>query len=256
MMSTFSRFFRTNLRSVPSAFAPAAQEATRSDAGFTRDNPAPVGTPVDAGPLRLTVRSVVTGDDALSAILGASPMNGEPRDGIGYVLVNLAAENISQQPVHIGNDDFALVDAAGDVRRFLDVITPTPALDAFIDPGATAEGWLSFSAPVDESALVIQADPLFLDGDWADRFLALGPDTIPAAAQPPAEVNDAGRDPTAPAAPGIPVVTADWQLVLEEIVRGAAVFDLVDYRTGALKVDDATGEADGSEWVALHFTIT
>ncbi|MFM9108129.1 MAG: hypothetical protein ACKOWF_15685, partial [Chloroflexota bacterium] len=37
--------------------------------------------------------------------------------------------------------------------------------------------------------------------------------------------------------------------------RGAAVFDLVDYRPGALRIEDATG-ADGSEWVALRFTIT
>jgi hypothetical protein len=235
--------------------AAAAQDA-RSDAGLTRDNPAPIGAAIDAGPLRLTVRSIVFGPDAVGAILGASPMNAEPREGVSYVLVNLAAENLTDRPVSIGNDDFGLVGASGNVRRFLDVVVPTPALAVTLDPGASAEGWLAFSTASDESGLVLWFDPLFVDGDWADRFLGIDASGMIPVAPNPQPVNEEGRDPAAPVPPGVLVVTSDWQLLLQEIVRGAAVFDLVDYRTGALRVDDATGEADGSEWVALRFTIT
>ncbi|MFM9107726.1 MAG: hypothetical protein ACKOWF_13620, partial [Chloroflexota bacterium] len=137
---------------------------------MTRDNPAPLGAPVDAGPLRLAVLSVVTGPDAVASALAASPMNVAPREGIDFVLVNLSAANLGPLPVHLGNDDFGLAGSDGVVRRFLDLAPPEPALDGFIQPGATAEGWLAFSAPAGDPALVLIADPLFLDGDWADRY--------------------------------------------------------------------------------------
>jgi hypothetical protein len=183
-------------------------------------------------------------------------MNAEPREGIGYVLVNLSAENTTDQLVYLGNDDFALVGASGNVRRFLGVTPPDPALEGAIEPGETVDGWLVFSAPADETGLIVMFDPLALDGDWADRYLALGPDVLPPPVPAPQPVNDTGRDPLAPVDLGAPVITGEWQLELQEIATGAAVFDLVDYRTGALKIDDALGESDGSVWLALRFRIT
>ena len=49
-------------------------------------------------------------------------------------------------------------------------------------------------------------------------------------------------------------MTEQWSVELLDVVSGAAAFDLVDYRTGALGIGDAVGE-DGSVWVALRFRI-
>jgi hypothetical protein len=55
-------------------------------------------------------------------------------------------------------------------------------------------------------------------------------------------------------AAGEVAVTEEWSVALLDVVAGAAAFDLVDYRTGALGAGDASGD-DGSVWVALRFQI-
>ena len=64
--------------------------------------------------------------------------------------------------------------------------------------------------------------------------------------------NDAGTDVSAALGIGEAAVTDQWSVTLLDVVSDAAAFDLVDYRTGALGVGDATG-ADGSVWIALRF---
>ena len=77
---------------------------------------------------------------------------------------------------------------------------------------------------------------------------------IPDLAQRAAAPNDAGTDVTAALGIGEAAVTDQWSVELLDVVTDAAAFDLVDYRTGALGVGDATGE-DGSVWIALRFRI-
>lgn len=219
--------------------------------------PTPLGEETDAGPLRLRVLDVVTGPEATERVVAASPTNGAPREGIGYVLVNLEVGNDGERAVPLDNDDFALAGASGLVRRFVGAQPPEPAIDGVLDPGATREGWVVLSAPDDETDLVLLFDSLALPGAWADRTLALEVGAALPAAPPLAKPNDAGTDPSAPAGPGTTVVTADWEIELLEAAEGEAVFDLVDYRTGALGVGDAVGEdADGTVWVALRLRVT
>ncbi|MCA9878833.1 MAG: hypothetical protein KC442_13670, partial [Thermomicrobiales bacterium] len=62
--------------------------------GQSRANPVPLGDVAAAGPLAIEVVEVLSGADAVAAILGASPMNSEPRDGTTYVAVNLQVRNV------------------------------------------------------------------------------------------------------------------------------------------------------------------
>lgn len=235
-----------------------AQEATPAAtpaAGLSRANPTPLGKTVQAGPLVLRVEEVLTGPDALAAILNASPMNAEPRAGVAYVAVNLSARNTGDQPLWLNNDDFAVTGASGLVQRFLGVQPPDPALDLTLAPGDAAAGWLAFGVPVDESSLLLLFDSPALGGVWADRVLALQDGArIPDLPQRAAAPDTAGSDPAAPLVIGETAVTDQWSLTLLEVVSGAPAFDLVDYRAGALGPGDAAGE-DGSIWVALHFQI-
>lgn len=230
------------------------QEAT--GIGMSRANPVPVSEVAEAGPLEIQVLEMLYGADAVAAILGASPMNSEPRDGTTYVAVNLNVRNVGKNPLWVNNDDFGLTGDAGLVRRFLGALPPAPALDQILGPGEEAAGWIALSAGIEESNLLLLFDSVSIGGNWADRVLALQDGaTVPDASQRTAAVDSAGTDPAAPLALGESAVTEQWAVELIDVVTGEAAFNIVDYRTGALSVADAVA-ADGSLWVALQFRVT
>ena len=230
-------------------------DAAAETAGLSRAEPVPLGEAVIAGPAELRVLDVLIGPEAVAAILAASPHNLEPRDGATYVAVNLAARNAGGAPLWLDNDDFALTGDSGLVQRFLGVQPPEPALNVTLEPGEAASGWIAFAAGASEGSLLLLFDSLELGGTWADRVLALQEGArIPDLPTRVAAPNDAGADPSTPLGPGEVAVTDQWSVELIDVVTGASAFDIVDYRTGALGVGDASGE-DGSVWVALRFRI-
>jgi len=235
-----------------------AQEATPTPAssiGLTRADPAPLGAVVQAGPVELQVIDVLNGQEAVAAVLAASPTNVEPREGMTYVAVNLLARNTGSQPLWLDNDDFALTGDSGLVWRFLGSQPPDPALNVTLNPGEKTEGWVTFGIPSEESSFLLIFDSLEIGGSWADRVLASQEGAqIPDLSQRAAAPNDAGNDVSTALGIGQAAVTDQWSVELLDVVTDAAAFDLVDYRTGALGVGDATGE-DGSVWIALRFQI-
>jgi hypothetical protein len=214
-----------------------------------------LGETVVAGPIEFQVLNVLSGPDAVAAVLTASPTNVEPRDGTTYVAVKLAARNTGSEPLWLDNDDFALTGDSGLVRRFLGAQPPDPALELALAPGESTEGWVAFGVPVDEGSLMVLFDSLELGGAWADRVLAIQDGAqISDLAQRAVAPNDAGTDFSTALGVGEAAVTDQWSIELLDVVTGAPAFDLVDYRTGALGVGDATG-VDGSVWVGLRFQI-
>ena len=246
------------LGSSQTGVAVVAQEATPTpdpSFGLSRADPAPLGAVVQAGPVELQVLGVLSGPEAIDAVLAASPTNVEPREGLTYVAVNLSARNIGSQPLWLDNDDFALTGDTGFVWRFLGARPPDPALEATLNPGETTEGWVAFGIPLEERSLLLIFDSLEIGGSWADRVLAIQDGAqIPDRSQRTAEANDAGTDFSTALGIGEAAVTDQWSVALLDVVMDAAAFDLVDYRTGALGIGDATG-ADGSVWIALRFRI-
>jgi hypothetical protein len=234
------------------------QEATPTAGpaqGHSRADPVPLGELALAGPVELRVREVLAGADAVTAILGAAATNAEPREGMTYVAVRLSARNTGPNPLWLDNDDFALTGNSGFVYRFLGAQPPDPALDGELAPEQAVEGWVAFGVPNEENALLLLFDSLALGGSWADRVLALQEDArIPDVARRAAAKNGAGVDPTAPLGAGEVAITDEWSVELLDVVSGAAAFDIVDYRTGALGAGDAVGD-DGSVWVALRFHV-
>ena len=210
---------------------------------------------MQAGPIELKVLGVLSGPEAVASVLAASPTNVEPRDGFTYVAVNLSARNTGSQPLQLDNDDFAVTGDSGLVWRFLGAQPPEPALDVTLNPGESSAGWVTFGIPVEESSLLLIFDSLEFSGYWADRVMALQEGAqIPDLAQRKAAPNDAGTDFASALGLGEVAVTDQWSVELLDVVTSEAAFDLVDYRTGALGVGDATG-ADGSIWIALRFRI-
>src|SRR5918993_2585201 len=156
--------------------ATMAQEATpTSDPSFglSRADPTPLGAVVQAGPVELQVLGVLSGPEAIDAVLAASPSNAEPRDGMTYIAVNLSARNTGSQPLWLDNDDFALTGDSGLVWRFLGARPPDPALDVTLNLGESTEGWVAFGIPLEESSLLLIFDSLEIGGPWADRMLGI-----------------------------------------------------------------------------------
>lgn len=219
--------------------------------------------PTTAGPLRLSIAEMLRGDEAVAAVLAADGSNQPPRDGLTYLLLRLEIGNRGDRPVVVDPGDFAVVGAAGNPARFLGVAPPDPPLGGVLDAGAAADGWLAFAVPIDEPGQTLLFDSLTLPGTWADARLPLDPaaDAGPTPEPEPkpdatAEPNRAGTDPAAPASLGEPVVTADWRLEPAEILTGADVFALVDYRAGALGEQEAVGQdQDNSVWLALRLRV-
>jgi len=233
--------------------APLAWTAATAAPGDTRAEPVPFAEEGAAGPWRLTILEVVTGADATTRVTDASPFNEPPRDGFTYVLVRLRAQNAGDRAQPLSGDDFALTGASGTVRRFVGAVSPEPTLDAVVPAGETRDGWLVLGAPADETNLLLLFDSVALSGRWADRVFALQPGaTIPdgaAAAQP----DQAGTDSAAAVGLNEPFATAEWQVEVLEVVQGAAVYDLMDFRTQALGIDQAVNE---DPWLALRLRVT
>jgi hypothetical protein len=224
----------------------------------TPDAPAALQTEVVAGPWRLTVQEVVTGDDANNLVTGASPANLPLPEGLSYVAVRVAATNAGTVAAHIDGNDFAVTDASGIVQRAGGATAPNPALAGDVEPSASLDGWVVGVAPGDATGLVLLFDSVTLTGDWADAAFALtdGAALTPAASRA-AELNRVGRSADDPAGFNTAVATRDWIVELLDVKQGLAVVDLFpqsDYRTTALLGNDPSVVA--GTWLAFQVRIT
>jgi hypothetical protein len=228
--------------------------AGRAAPGDGRSEPVPLGEEAEAGPWRMAVLEVLTGGEATDLVAGASAANEPPRDGFTYVAVRLRATNAADRPFALHGDDFALTGASGLVRRSVGAQPPDPPLDGVVEPGEEREGWVVLGAPAEEADLLLVYDSLTIPGLWADRVFALEDGAAVAdAGEDAAEPDEAGTDPARPVGAGEAFTTAEWRVELVEVVRCGAVFDLVDFRTGALGAGDAS---NASPWVALRVRVT
>lgn len=219
--------------------------------GDSRANPISLGDEGSAGPWRFRVLEVVTGPEATELVTAAAPTNDPPRDGATYVAVRIAARNTSDQSLIIDGNDFAITGRSGLIRRFVGATPPEPALDGTVDAGAIREGWVVLGESSGEEQLLLLFDSTTLDGTWADRVFALEDGaSVPPLGTPVAQPNEVGVAADSPAGVDEPIVTAGWEIELLEVVSGAAVYELVDYRTGAL------GPGDADDWIALRLQIT
>jgi hypothetical protein len=164
----------------PPAGSTAAPNASDPDTpavagqGMSAANPAPVGTPVEAAK-GWTVTVVETILQADRAMVGVNEFQ-HPQTGEQYVLANLKVHNGSDRPdpplsaVKLSALSNGAANPAGHD------LVPAPKLDlnAQLQPGATAQGWVPFQVPAGAHDVVLLAEPLItLDQNADQRFLAL-----------------------------------------------------------------------------------
>ena len=225
--------------------------------GDALSQPVAYGAEGTAGPWKLTLLEVHTGDDATKLVTDASGTNAPPPDGMTYVVLKLRAQNTGTTPLEIGNDDFGVASSSGVIRRFQEVVPPDPALAATVAPGASMDGWVVGAAATDDTNLVLVYDSTTISGNYADATLALeNGATLAPAGNRAVKLNKIGRSPDDPAGLETQLATRNWVVQLDEVVTGADVVGLFpdsDVRTTALL---GTNPNASDTWVAFHVTIT
>lgn len=150
----------------------AASPAPTSILGQSRDNPAPVGVSVLVTPstnardffyLRITVMTVLRGNDAYLRLVLREPSNPPPPAGYVYVLAFISFEYIANSlssggAYNLSRQEFIAI--SGDERNQSTqssgeaiVTLPVPALaPTTATVGATRFGWVLFLAPMTDAS--------------------------------------------------------------------------------------------------------
>lgn len=233
---------------------PSLQAAADAATQATPGTIATTGVAAVAGPWQITVLEVVQPDAAAAAIAGTNDGNPAAPEGLQYMLVRVSAQNMSTQNRAILLADFGAAADDGIVRRPPSIEVPSPALQAVVAAGESAEGWIPLlvSAP---GPAILRFDSPLTNSTWAQATFALGDASARTGSAPPAAGNDAtdiGQDPASPAAIGQTVRTGGFDVTVQDVIYGQEVFDRSDGRVQAL----GSGYGGIGEMVAVHVAVT
>lgn len=214
----------------------------------------PLGQTAGAGFWRLTVQQVQLGDEATATLMAANAGNPDAPEGLTYVLAYLTAENTSGGAQAINLADFAAAGPDGILRRPPALIVPEPALQASVEAGATAEGWVPLTVG-DASNVVLRFASAFLGGAWSEATLALTDGASIPAFDAPGGDPSRGLSPDAPAGFNETVRTGDWDVTVLEHIAGEAVFNIAEFALQALSGGNPA-DPEVSTWHAVRVRAT
>ena len=215
----------------------------------SRAVPLPAGSMIEANDFSIEIMEVLRGDDALEGVLAASDFNDPPASGWEYVQIRVQMTyNGTESKAETGEWDFRLTGSYAVYRSRAQVFQEEPGLDATLVPGGTAEGWVGFEVPADETDLILVYDPFtwYTDDPVTLVALDLGASVVPDSDLFP-EATDAGLNRSAPAAIGEPVVNDEWEYTVLEVRRGDDL--LAELREAFSWIDEP---APGLEYVAVR----
>src|SRR5699024_5162220 len=112
---------------------------------------------------------------------------------------------------------------------------PEPSLQATVEPGGTAEGWVP-SIVNDTSNVIYSFSSPFLGGSWSNAWLAVSDGAQFPAVDPVPEDSGLGTSPESPATFGETVRAGDFDVSVQEHIQGQAVYDIADFGLRALAV--------------------
>lgn len=166
----------TNIPTVtptPTPALTATATPTAPPPGYTRLNPAPIGTAlalrvqswsVERGgfdyEVRVTLQEIIRGEEAWNRILAVNQFNDPPPAGFEYVLAKIRFEYLKGPSPEISYHlsamfEFDTISSEGKQYEVVSVLLPDPELRATLYPGAWHEGWAAFMvAQVDAKPLL------------------------------------------------------------------------------------------------------
>ncbi|WP_194174957.1 S8 family serine peptidase [Desulfofundulus thermobenzoicus] len=130
------------------------------DEGYSRTNPASIGTPLFARwndykgshQAKIILVDIIRGEQAWQIIQEANSFNDPPQSGHEYILAKIKFEYLEgpdpDTQYHISGYDFTAVSEAGRDYEYCSVVEPEPDLDYRLYPGASCEGWAAYQVEV------------------------------------------------------------------------------------------------------------
>jgi len=160
--------YRVNSKDASNNLATSSDGAfsTTAAIGYSRSNPAPIGTPVfiafdyfgDAYTARVTVKEVVRGQSAWDILHATNMFNDPPPSGQEYVLVKIRFEYLTGPTPDTAYDFYVFYSFSSQgtevSNNLLGVVTPDPQLSS-VYPGANTEWWEALLVQVSDPAPVL-----------------------------------------------------------------------------------------------------
>ncbi|MBE0481823.1 MAG: hypothetical protein IBX68_12720 [Dehalococcoidia bacterium] len=160
----------------PAETSNAAEPEAAESAGFSRGDPADIGT-VLAGEaetlegvfdVEITLKEIIRGEQAWQEIEEANMFNDPPQSGHEYILALFHVKVLSgpddDTQLDLHTLDFTAVSEQGKDYEWVFVVEPEPALAANLYPGSSHEGWAVFEIAEEDT------QPLVTFGrDYAGR---------------------------------------------------------------------------------------
>lgn len=164
--------------SIPSTESNAAQEQTTSPVKGSFKNPASIGETIvlaaPGGTYEVSAADVKRSNEANYLIKSANEFNSEPADGYEYLLVKARVTlTEGDDPVSLGSSDFKIFCNGVEYKDTWEVL-PNDYIEfssGQIMPGATKEGWLQYTVPTGQEAVLSFQPNMF---DESTAYISLG----------------------------------------------------------------------------------
>ena len=201
------------------------------ETGLSRSHPYPGSGVVAVPNWDIQVMEVKRGEEAWKDIQAASEFNEAAPEGMEYLLVKLHVKS-----TYADADEHSLSSCDFEVtgERLIDymcgmAVEPEPMLDVTLSKGEEGEGWAAYLIGKNEKSLILVFNEAFTTEENAVRYIALDKG---ASISIPADLanikpTDLGREQNNPAARTDKLTSEDWELSVNEIIRGDEAWTIV-----------------------------
>jgi hypothetical protein len=228
-------------------------QVTSTIFGFSRSTPYPRNQVVSAPIWDITVRDIVRGDTAWRAIYSANPLTEPAPAGMEYLLVKIQAQSIYADRIghYISKDNFRVTGDRLISYPHASVVPPEPLLTTKLTDSET-EGWIPYLIGIGEGNLILIYDELLNTNEQDLRFIALDEGASISVDPKLATIlpTDIGKERTNPAPLRQKMINEDWEITMEEVIRGDAVWKMV-YAAN----QENRPPADGREYIAVRIHL-
>ncbi|RRR66660.1 MAG: serine/threonine protein kinase [Candidatus Viridilinea halotolerans] len=197
--------------------------------GYSRANPLPVGTPLEFHDWRVEVLEQVRGDEAYERLRRANANNGPPREGMEYLLVNYRLTSTARESQAVPGNALRILGPRSTAYEQTANVPPEPRLPRSGDvaSGGVVEGWAAYMLGQEEEQLLLVLGENSILA--APRFVALTPNASlsPLEDRSGLDPDEQGQAWRSPATTGQTVITDDWVIRIDEVLRGAAAWERI-----------------------------
>lgn len=213
-----------------------------TDIGMSRANPYPLGEMHSVTNWDIQVLESIRGDEAWEIMKeGTNTVNDPPPEGMEYLLIKMKVASTHEEDAVHTNIFWDYQLTGSNLIRYTPaaIVEKDHGLDAPINSGGEAEGWISFIVQHDEEDIILFRDEVAnnlvlgeapnLSDENRYRYFAVDDGASISIDQNLTQIqpSDLGADRSNPAAFGETVITEDWEISINEVVRGDEAWQLI-----------------------------